>query len=285
MTDADTVAPPATLVVVATPIGNLGDLSERAGRALQTADLVCCEDTRRTGRLLEHLGVRRPLMRLDAHVERAGAGRVIEVLGAGGRVALVGDAGTPAVSDPGARLVAEVVRAGFEVRAVPGPSAVLAAIVVSGLPADRFVFEGFLPRRGADRRDRLADLAVERRTSVVFESPHRLADTLAELSATCGPTRQVAVCRELTKVHERVWRGPLSAAADAPGSERGEVVIVLGGAEAPAGADDDVVRGALEAALATGSSRRDAVRDVARRLGVARNRVYALAAPERSDTG
>lgn len=272
------MAPPGTLVVVSTPIGNLGDLSARAGEALAAVDVVACEDTRRTGRLLHHLGLAgRRMMRLDAHREATAAADVIEVLAGGGRVALVSDAGTPAVSDPGQRLVDRVVGAGYEVRAVPGPSAVLAALVVSGLPLDRFVFEGFLPRRGPERAARIGELVAESRTAVIFESPHRAAATLAELAAACGVDRPVAVCRELTKLHEQTWRGPLGEASAVAEAIRGEVVVVLGGAEGAPEVDEATIRAALAEATAAGQSRRDAVRSVASRLGVARNVVYDLA--------
>ncbi|MEM8903383.1 MAG: 16S rRNA (cytidine(1402)-2'-O)-methyltransferase [Actinomycetota bacterium] len=271
------------MVLVATPIGNLGDLSPRAVEALSSADLVACEDTRRTGRLLAHLGLTdRSLLRLDAHREVAGAERVVEVLARGGRVALVSDAGTPGVSDPGHRLVELVVEAGHEVRAVPGPSAALAALVVSGLPTDRFVFEGFLPRRGVERAERLGQLVAEPRTTVLFESPHRLAETLDELREVCGADRSVAVCRELTKLHEETWRGTLGDAATALGELRGEIVVVLGPAVATTAPDDDTIRRALDEALAAGRTRRDAVREVAARFDVARNDVYELAT-RRSD--
>lgn len=264
--------------MVSTPIGNLGDLSERAVEALATADLIACEDTRRTGRLLGHLGIGgRTLLRLDAHREAAGAERVAEVLAGGGRVALVSDAGTPAVSDPGQRVVERMIADGYEVRAVPGASAVLTALVVSGLPTERFVFEGFLPRKGPARAERIGELARERRTSVLFESPHRVAETLVELAASCGPDRPVAVCRELTKLHEEVWRGTLGDAAAADLSPRGEVVVVLGGATSDAGVGEEAIVVALEEALQAGRTRRDAVREVASRLGVPRNVVYELA--------
>jgi 16S rRNA (cytidine1402-2'-O)-methyltransferase len=181
-------APRPGLVVVATPIGNLGDLSPRAAEALRTVDLVLAEDTRRTGRLLQHIGSDVPQRSLHEHNERE---RIDEVLGRiadGERLALVSDAGTPGVSDPGFRLLAACADAGLRIEAIPGPSAALAALVVSGLPTDRVAFEGFLPRKGAARRDRLAELAAERRTMVLFVSPHRVADDLADLADACGPT-------------------------------------------------------------------------------------------------
>jgi 16S rRNA (cytidine1402-2'-O)-methyltransferase len=265
-------------VLVSTPIGNLGDLSPRAVEALASADLVACEDTRHTGRLLAHLDLRdRPLLRLDHHREASGAERVNEVLARGGRVVLVSDAGTPGVSDPGQRLVELVLAAGHDVRAVPGPSAALAALVVSGLPTDRFVVEGFLPRKGVGRAERIGELVTQARTTVIFESPRRVGETLGELAEACGAERSVAVCRELTKLHEHTWRGSLGDAAAELDELRGEVVIVLGPAAEVVRPDDSVLRRALDEALAAGRSRRDAVREVSARFDVARNEVYELA--------
>jgi len=268
-----------TLVLVATPIGNLGDLAPRATETLATADLVCCEDTRRTRALLSHAGVRGVrLVALHAHNEAARTDEVLALLGTGATVAVVSDAGTPALSDPGQRLVAAAVAAGVTVRAVPGPSAALAALVVSGLPTDRFAFEGFLPRRGGERRRRLGALAQAAVTTIVFEAPGRVAATLAELAAACGPERPVAVARELTKVHEEVWRGGIGEAAAAfAGRElRGEVVVVVGPAPAPtAEVDEEVLLAAVRARLAAGDSARSAAQAVAEALGVARRRAYA----------
>lgn len=269
----------AALVVVATPIGNLDDLSPRARAALAGADLVACEDTRRTGRLLELTGIgRRPLLRVDDHTEGSSAAELVRRLTAGERVVLVTDAGTPAIADPGQRMVRAVLDAGLDVTVVPGPSAPLAALVASGLPTARFVFEGFLPRRGQARRRRLAEVAAESRTTVLLESPHRLAATLADLSQACGPDRQVAVARELTKLHEEVVRGPVGAVASEIGeTARGEVVVVVGPAPPDTSATDEVISEELRRLLAAGSSRRDAVVEVAAGLGVARRRVYGLA--------
>ena len=198
------------LVLVATPIGNLGDLSPRAAKVLAEATLICCEDTRRTGRLLQHAGVTsRRLAVCNEHTEAARIREVVDVLAAGGDVAVVTDAGTPGISDPGERLVRAVLDAGFEVSTVPGPTAFVAALVTSGLPTSRFVFEGFLPRAAKPRRDRLAELATERRTIVIYESPHRIARTLADLTAEFGADRHISVARELTKLHETIVRGPL----------------------------------------------------------------------------
>jgi 16S rRNA (cytidine1402-2'-O)-methyltransferase len=271
---------PGRLVLVGTPIGNLDDLAPRAAAALASAAVVCCEDTRRTGRLLQRIGVRAPALRVvNEHTESDAVAAVLDRLAAGDTVALVSDAGMPGVSDPGERLVAAAVTAGHAVEVVPGPSASLAALVVSGLPAGRFVFEGFLPRKGSGRTARLAEVAGERRTVVLYEAPHRLARTLADLAGSCGPARRVALARELTKLHEEVWRGTLAEAVGhvdlvAP---RGEYVVVLEGAPEPAAVPDGEIEVALARRRAAGVSTRDAVADVARELGVAKRRVYDLA--------
>lgn len=268
------------LVLVGTPIGNLGDLTPRAAEALARADLVCCEDSRRTGKLLSLAGIeRRPLAIVNEHTEAREIPRVLDRIARGQRVALVSDAGMPAISDPGERLVAAAIRAGHTVEVVPGPSAAMAALVVSGLPAGRFVFEGFLPRKGTARRERLAALAAERRTSLLYEAPHRLARTLADLAEACGPDRRVAVARELTKLHEQVWRGTLAEAVAwvAEREPPGEIVVVLDGAPPPAPADDADVLAAVRAEMAAGRSTRDAAKAVASRLDVPRRRAYEIA--------
>lgn len=268
------------LVLVGTPIGNLGDLAPRAAQALAGADAVCCEDTRRTGKLLSLAGIeRRPLVVVNEHTEAREIPRVLARLARGERVALVSDAGMPGVSDPGERLVAAAVAAGHAVEVVPGPSAVVAALVVSGLPAGRFVFEGFLPRKGAVRRDRLAEVAAESRTIVLYEAPHRLARTLADLVAVCGGDRLVAIARELTKLHEQVWRGTLAEAVGwvAEREPPGEIVVVLDGAPPAAPPDDAAILDAVRSELAAGASARDAARTVATRLDVPRRRAYEIA--------
>lgn len=281
-------SPTGTLVLVATPIGNLGDLSDRARQVLEHAALVCCEDTRRTRALLAATGLpTHParLLSLHEHNEAARIPHVLARLAEGATVAVVSDAGTPAISDPGRRLVAAASSAGFAVTGVPGPSSVLLALSLSGLPAERFVFEGFLPRKGAERRRRLAALGREERTAVVMEAPGRTAELLADLVTACGE-RRVAVCRELTKVHEEVWRGPLSDAASVFAERQvlGEVVVVLGGA-APRTTDEGAVADAVAERLAAGDSPRGAADAVAAALGVPRRRAYAaaLAARERVD--
>jgi 16S rRNA (cytidine1402-2'-O)-methyltransferase len=273
------------LVLVATPIGNLGDLSPRAVETLRRAALICCEDTRRTGRLLQHAGVPAPdLAVCNEHTEAARISDVLATLGDGGDVAVVTDAGTPGVSDPGERLVRAVLDAGFEVTSVPGPTALVTALVTSGLATGRFVFEGFLPRSGRARQDRLAELEDERRTIVVYEAPHRVLRTLADLAASLGDDRPVAVARELTKLWETVVRGTLGSVE--LGQPRGEYVLVIAGATAPGTPpDDDAIREALRVELAGGASTRDAAGAVARRLGVAKRLAYNLAVTESRRSG
>ena len=272
--------PGPALVVVGTPIGNLGDLSPRAVQALQEADVVACEDTRRTRALLSAAGVTgRRLLAVHEHNEAEQAGHLVRLLDEGRRIALVTDAGMPAVSDPGQRVVAAVAAAGHPVVVVPGPSAAVTALAASGLASDRFVFEGFLPRKGAARRRRIAALRDETRTVVLYEAPHRVAATLGDLAAAFGPDRPVALARELTKLHEEIWRGHLGAAVEhlAERAARGEYVIVLGGAPEPPAATDDEIEDALLARLRAGEDRRSAVAAVAGDLDVGKRRVYELA--------
>ncbi len=220
------------LTLVGTPIGNLGDLTPAALAALRAADVICAEDTRRTRKLLTAHGVRpRRMMSIRAQNEEREAARVVRWVVAEGRaVAYVTDAGMPAVSDPGERLVRAVLAAGGRVAAAPGADAATAALALSGLPAERWAFEGFLPVKGQARGERLARIAAEPRTTVVYEAPHRLARTLADLAAATGPDRPVAVANDLTKRYERVWRGPLGrlAAELAATEPRGEYVVVIG---------------------------------------------------------
>ena len=271
---------PGRLVLVATPIGNLGDLSPRAVQALTDAGLVCCEDTRRTGRLLQHAGIRAARLAVcNEHTELARLGEVLDVLGDGRDVAVVTDAGTPGISDPGERLARAVLDAGYEVTAIPGPAALVQAIVTSGLPAGRFVFEGFLPRSGRARRERLAELAAEHRTIVLYEAPHRVVRTITDLAAALGADRPVTVARELTKLHETIVRGVLGDVD--LGEPRGEYVLVVAGAPVDDRVPGDAeVRDAVRAELAAGTSRRDAAAAVAARLGVARRVAYDLAVTE-----
>ena len=262
------------LVLVATPLGNLGDLAPRAVEELRSVGLVCCEDTRRTGLLLNNLGIDATLMRLDEHTEVASIQRVIDALDEGRDVALVSDAGTPAISDPGESLVAAVAETGHVITSVPGPSAVVMAVTLSGLPTGRFVFEGFLPRSGRERDARLAEIAREARTSVLYEAPHRIERTLADLAGACGDDRRGAICRELTKVHEEVRRGSLLQLIDTLGEPRGEYVIVVAGASPSPAISEADVDDALRNELEAGSSVRDAADAVSSKLGVSRKIAY-----------
>jgi 16S rRNA (cytidine1402-2'-O)-methyltransferase len=269
------------LVLVGTPIGNLGDLSPRAVEALSTADTIACEDTRRTRALLSHLGLPagRRLLAVHDHNEAAAAAGVLARLDKGERVVVVTDAGMPGISDPGERLVAAAAAAGFTVDVVPGPSAMVAALVVSGLPAGRFAFEGFLPRKGSARTARLREVAADERTTILFEAPHRVRQTVADLAGAAGETRRVAVVRELTKLHEEVWRGTLGGAVEhlAAGEPRGEYVIVLDGAPPPAPAGEVDVEAALRARLEAGADKKSAIAEVAAALGVPKRVVYDIA--------
>ena len=244
------------LYVVATPIGNLGDLSARARETLQAVSLIAAEDTRHTGVLLKHFGIDTPQVSLHDHNEQQRAGEIIARLLAGASIALVSDAGTPAINDPGFELVRAVAAAGFEIIAIPGPCAAIAALSIGALPTDRFCFEGFLPARGAARRKRLQSLAAEARTLVLYEAPHRVRETLEDCAAVFGGERSATVAREITKMHEMTYRGPLRellsrAQADADFG-RGEIVLLIAGAPQTVADDDrgaDGHRGALDRVL------------------------------------
>jgi 16S rRNA (cytidine1402-2'-O)-methyltransferase len=248
-----------TLTLVGTPIGNLGDLTERARAVLAAADVVAAEDTRRTGRLLQTLGIRASMVSFFEGNEERRVPELLEALRGGRDVALVTDGGMPSISDPGYRLVAACVAEGIPVDVAPGPSAAVAALVISGLPTDRFVFEGFLPRSGRARSERLQALSSERRTVVLFESPRRAANTLRDLLV--GGDRRVALARELTKLHQEVIRGSLSEVLTAvEGRElKGEVVLVVEGAAHAAGGEEDALRMARDL-MAQGLPKRDAAR-------------------------
>ena len=276
---------PGILFVVGTPIGNLGDLTPRAREALATVDLVAAEDTRRTGRLLASLDIRVPMLSFFEGNERQRVHQIVARMADGQDVALVTDGGMPAVSDPGFRLVRAAAAEGIEVRVIPGPSAAIAALVVSGLPTDRFVFEGFLPKRAAERMRRLEELAKEPRTIVVFESPVRVQILLRDLLVAMGD-RQVAVARELTKLHEEVLRGRasevLSRVADL--DLKGEVAVVIGGAPATTG-DVTVFIPEAEALVDSGMRKREAAHEVAERHGVSANALYRALLLDATDAG
>jgi 16S rRNA (cytidine1402-2'-O)-methyltransferase len=276
--------PPRTargaLHVVATPIGNLKDLSERAREVLADADLVAAEDTRHTLQLLEAHGLRKRLLSVHEHNEAERAEEILRVLKDGASVALVSDAGTPLISDPGLRLVRAAINAGFEVRTVPGPCAAIAALSVAGLETERFAFEGFLPSKAAARRARLAELRDDARTLIFYEAPHRLGEVLEDLSASLGPARSAVVARELTKVFESTYRGTLAELAtrarEDADMQRGEIVVVVEGATPAQDVEDRKTRRVLGILLAQ-LSVSQAV-DLATALtGAGRNDVYRLA--------
>ncbi len=273
--------PKGRLVVIGTPIGNLGDITDRARDTLGAVDLIACEDTRRTGRLLQLLGLdKKPLLVVNEHTEHQAASEVVRRISEGASVALVSDAGMPGISDPGQRTIRTVLDADQAVEILPGPTALITALVASGLATGRFVFEGFLARKGRERSEQLDQIAVERRTVVFYESPKRVAATLQDLARVCGEDREVAVARELTKLHEEVVRGTLSEVIGVLGdaSPRGEFVVVLAGAgdTAVTWTDDDL-RTRLDRHRADGASTRDAVLAVVEESGVEKRRVYALA--------
>ncbi|MDT0309098.1 16S rRNA (cytidine(1402)-2'-O)-methyltransferase [Streptomyces sp. DSM 44917] len=276
------------LILAGSPIGELADAPPRLAEELAAADIVAAEDTRRLRRLAQGLGVRVP-GRVVSYFEGNEVSRTPELadeLAGGARVLLITDAGMPSVSDPGYRLVAAAVERGVRVTAVPGPSAVLTALALSGLPVDRFCFEGFLPRKAGERAARLREAAEERRTLVYFESPHRVAASLAAMAEAFGPARRAAVCRELTKTYEEVRRGPLSELAEwASGGVRGEITLVVAGAPAPAPAETDpaALARAVAARESAGTPRKEAITEIARAVGLPKRVVYAAVVAERDE--
>ncbi len=269
------------------PLGQPGDVGPRLRTAMATADVLAVEDTRRLHRLATDLEVQLSGRVVTFHesVERSRLPGLLDALAEGRTVLLLTDAGMPSVSDPGYTLVRAAIDAGVEVTSVPGPSAVTTALAVSGLPVDRFCFEGFLPRKAGERRSRLAGLADERRTMVFFESPHRLADALTDAAAAFGDSRPAAVCRELTKTHEEVRRGTLAElAAWAADGVRGEITLVVGGAPAaPVSLSPSEVAAEVAAEEAAGATRKDAIRAVVVRTGLPRRTVYDAVVAAKSD--
>ena len=269
------------LVIAGTPLGDPRDASPRLADELATADVVAAEDTRRLRRLARDLGIEvsgRVVSYFEGN-EDTRTPTLVEDLTGGARVLLVTDAGMPSVSDPGYRLVAAAVAAGVRVTCVPGPSAVLVALALSGLPVDRFCFEGFLPRKAGDRSRALSAVAAEPRTLVFFEAPHRLAESLLAMAEAFGPDRDAAVCRELTKTYEEVKRGPLAELATwASDGVRGEITVVVSGAAARTSSslDDEGLAALVSERVAAGMSRKEAVAEVVDMTGESRNRVYAV---------
>lgn len=285
--------PRGRLQVVATPIGNMSDISARARQALEGAAAIAAEDTRHTGSLLQALGIARPLLSLHAHNEAQRVPEILTRLAAGETIALVSDAGTPLLSDPGYELVRAAADAGIDIEAIPGPSAITTALAVAGLPVSRFCFEGFLPSRERERRSHLSSLADEPRTLVFFEAPHRIAATLADLAAELGNDRRAVVARELTKTHETIYRGTLSELAQRAATEdnfrRGEITIVVtGAARQAAGVDTALLRRAVDL-LSKELSPSRAAAIAAQLTGATRAEAYALiqqknpSSPSKSD--
>ncbi len=263
-----------TLYIVATPIGNLEDITLRALRVLREAGLIACEDTRQTRKLLDHYGIQTPTISYHEHNEAARAAELLEKLLAGTNVALVSDAGTPLVSDPGYRLVTKAIEAGMRVEPIPGPSAVVAALAASGLPTDAFHFAGFLPPRGAQRRKVLARLKDEPATLVLYEAPHRILETLEDIEAILGP-RPVVIAREITKLHEEFLRGTAAELRKARIPAKGEFTVLVGRAsEASPSSDETSIADAVRNCMREGMSRMDAMKTVARNRGLSKRDVY-----------
>jgi 16S rRNA (cytidine1402-2'-O)-methyltransferase len=267
-----------TLYIVATPLGNLEDITLRSLRILRLVALIATEDTRTTGRLLKHFEISCPMVSYFEHNKLVRLERILDAL-ADGDVALVSEAGTPLLSDPGFELVRAAIERGFEVVSIPGPSALTAALPASGLPTDRFLFVGFLPRKAGERRRTLAEVKTQAATLVFFEAPHRVRVTLADMVDILGADRHIAVCRELTKLYEEIWRGSLAEAAEEWNQRepRGEFTLVVAGAPPPPAWEEAQVEAALREALASGASTKDAVRQITDRSGWPRRQVYALA--------
>ncbi|MGA2295353.1 MAG: 16S rRNA (cytidine(1402)-2'-O)-methyltransferase [Acidimicrobiales bacterium] len=288
MPESSNTATTGQLVLVATPLGNLGDISRRALELLEHADVIYCEDTRHSSTLFSahHIAVNRRLRSLHEHNEAALCEQIVERVSAGQLVVLISDAGTPGISDPGSRVVAAVAQAGLTVTTAPGPTAVIAALTISGLSTERFVMEGFLPRKAGERELVYLQWQREPRTIVFYESPQRVAATLAELAAHFA-TRRIAVARELTKLHEEVVRGEVAQVAEVFAAREvlGEIVVVMEGSDHQYVVDDEVIRAALAEQFELGASVRDAVAHVEEALGVAHRVAYVLAIGLRGDHG
>jgi 16S rRNA (cytidine1402-2'-O)-methyltransferase len=269
-----------TLYLVGTPIGNLGDMTMRGIQTLTDVDIIAAEDTRHTGKLLHHFQIKTPQISYHEHNEQQRIPEAIELLQSGKSIALVTDAGMPGISDPGYNLVCACVAAGIRVVPIPGVTAVITAVSAAGLPTDRFVFEGFLPAKGQERRDRLESVRGESRTLVYYESPHRLRQTLADFAATFGRGRQIVLARELTKLHEEFWRGEIGGAIEyyTEIEPQGEYAIVLAGAAvSQVTLSDEAISNALIELMQQGISRSQASRQLADEISQSRRYIYQLA--------
>ena len=274
-----------TLYVVGTPIGNLEDMTFRAVRVLKQVDFIACEDTRQTRKLLNHFEIDRPLVSCHEHNEQARAAEIVDALKSGSSVAVVSDAGTPLVADPGYRVVVAAIEAGIRVEPIPGPSAVLAALSASGLPTDDFRFGGFLPARRSQRLRTLEALRADETTLVFFEAPHRVIEALEDIATVLGPRRMVAA-REITKLHEEFLRGPaneIQATLSARGQPKGEFTLVVSRPEAAAPSLEEPVEAAVTRRISEGMGRMDAMKAVARERGISKHAVYE--AVERARSG
>ncbi len=267
-----------TLYIVATPIGNLEDITVRALRVLKECDLIACEDTRQTRKLLDHAGISKPMVSYHEHNESERTTELIEKLKSGAKIALVSDAGTPLISDPGYRLVAGAVEAGIAVVPIPGVSAAIAALSASGLPPDSFRFSGFLPPRGAARKKALEEFANETATLIFYEAPHRIIEALEDIEAVMG-SRRVVVARELTKIHEEFLRGTaaeIRATLDARPSVKGEITILIAKQEGAPVHEEISIEDAVRALEGQGIARMDAIKQVAKERGLGKRDVYRL---------
>lgn len=267
---------PGILYLISTPIGNLEDITLRGLRVLKEADLVACEDTRQTRKLLDHFGIAKPMLSYHEHNEAARAAELVEKLEAGATVALVSDAGTPLISDPGYRLVTAAIAAGISVVPIPGPSAILGALAGSGLPTDSFRFCGFLPPKSSQRRKMLDALKAESCTLIFYEAPHRILEALADIEAALG-ARQVVVARELTKLHEEFLRGTAASVREqlaARPSIKGEMTLLIGKATAPQDENPEDAEEEVRALEAQGLSRMDAIKQVAKTRGIPKRELY-----------
>jgi 16S rRNA (cytidine1402-2'-O)-methyltransferase len=271
---------PSTLYVVGTPIGNLEDITFRAVRLLQTVDVIAAEDTRHTGRLLQHFQVKTPQISYHDHNRLGRIPELLQRLSAGQAIALVSDAGMPGISDPGYELVKACVEAGYRVVPIPGVSAAITALSGSGLPSDRFIFEGFLPTKSQPRRQRLELLATETRTLIFYEAPHRVRETLPDLAAALGAARSITIARELTKLHEEFWRGSLAAAIAhyQTREPQGEFTLIVAGAElSQLMLSDAALKLELQALINQGISRSEASRQLAQQTALPKRQIYQLA--------
>ena len=270
----------AALVIIGTPIGNLGDISIRAIKELTQVDLICCEDTRRTGNLLKLLNVspRPKLSVLNEHTEKDKSNEIIRLIQSGSRIALVTDAGMPAIADPGQYLIRTAIENRIKLEIIPGPTAGIAALIASGLSTTRFVFQGFLPRKGNEREERLVEITTEEKTTIIYESGKRLAKTIKDLTNICGEEREVAIARELTKLHEEIHRGTLALLQERIQelSTKGEFVIVISGFKERLDLDDNFLKNELTGIISDGKSKRDAVSELAIKYPISKKRLYDL---------